>query len=153
MKTKSKLYLLAVSAAALALNVSTSSGQVFSPAEALNNRAIAASPRAKEAFPWLTRTPSVPAADACCDKGETRNALTEAKKNRAYAASPRVRELFPELGLTSTPPTEFTIAPLVEKNEAVKSSPRYREQHPEILRVTPTGTAKGGASKLMEFGK
>lgn len=54
MKTKNKLYLLAVGAAALALNISTGSGQVFSPADAVNNRAIAASPRAKEAFPgWL----------------------------------------------------------------------------------------------------
>lgn len=149
---KTKVYLLAVSAAALSLSATAGFGQVFSPADALNNRAVAASPRAKEAFPWLTRAPSV-RTDACCDKGEARNALTEAKKNRAYAASPRVRELFPELGLTPTPPTEFTIAPLVEQNEAVKSSPRYREQHPEALRVTPTGNAKGGASKLMQFEK
>ena len=152
MKTNNRLYLLVMTAAALSLNATTSFGQVFSPADAINNRAVAASPRAKEAFPWLTRTPSVQA-DACCDKGEVKNALTEAKKNRAYAASPRVRELFPELGLTPTPPTAFTIAPLVEKNEAVKSSPRYREQHPEISRGTPTGTAKGGAAKLMESGK
>ena len=48
MKTKNKLYLLAVGAAALSLNISTGSGQVFSPADAVNNRAIAASPRAKE---------------------------------------------------------------------------------------------------------
>ena len=152
MKTKNKMYLLAVTAAAFALSATTSVGQVFNAEDVTNNRAVAASPRAKEAFPWLTRTAPV-RADACCDKGEVKNALTEAKKNRAYAASPRVRELFPELGLTPTPPTEFTIAPLVEKNEAVKSSPRYREQHPEISRGTPTGTAKGGASKLMEFGK
>lgn len=152
MKTKNKLSLLAVTAAVLSLSAATGVGQVFSPQDAINNRAIAASPRAKEAFPWLTRTHAV-RTDACCDKGEVKNALTEAKKNRAYAASPRVRELFPELGLTPTPPTEFTIAPFVEKNEALKSSPRYREQHPEVLRLTPAGTAKGGASKLMEFGK
>ena len=152
MKTKIRLYLLAVTAAALSLNATTSLGQVFNAKDVINNRAVAASPRAKEAFPWLTRT-AAPRIEACCDKGEVKNALTEAKKNRAYAASPRVRELFPELGLTPTPPTAFTIAPLVEKNEAVKSSPRYREQHPEISRGTPTGTAKGGASKLMESGK
>ena len=149
MKTNIRLYLLAVTAAALSLNATTSLGQVFNAKDVINNRAVAASPRAKEAFPWLTRTGPV-RADACCDKGEVKNALTEAKKNRAYAASPRVRELFPELGLTPTQPREFTIAPLVEKNEALKSSPRYREQHPEALRVTPAGTAKGGASKLME---
>ena len=149
---KTKLYLLAVSAAALALSVSTSSGQVFSSVDALNNRAVAASPRAKEVFPWLTRgVPSEPA--ACCDKGEVKNELTEAKKNPAYAASPRVREMFSELGRDPAPRREFTIAPLVEKNVAVQSSPRYREQHPELSRGTTTGTAKGGASKLMEFGK
>jgi len=144
MKTKSKLYLLAVSAAALALNVSTSSGQIFSPADALNNRAVAASPRAKEAFPWLTRT-AVPRTEACC----AANALDEVKKNRAYAASPRVLEQFPELSRAARTQPEFTIAPLVEKNAALLSSPRYRENHPEVSR----GTAKGGASKLMEPGK
>lgn len=152
MNTKSKMYLLAVTAAAFAMSGTTSVGQVFNAEDVINNHAVAASPRAKEAFPWLTRTPST-RADACCDQGEVRNALTEARKNRAYAASPRVREMFPELGRTPVAPQEFTIAPLVEKNEAVKSSPRYREQHPETMRVTPTGTAKGGASKLMEFGK
>lgn len=139
-------------AAALSLNVTTGVGQVFNAKDVINNRAVANSPRAKEEFPWLTRTPSV-RADACCDKGEVKNALTEAKKNRAYVASPRIREMFPELNRTPAPPQEFTIAPLVEKNEAVKSSPRYRELHPELSRGTTTGTAKGGASRLMEFGK
>ena len=152
MKTKNRLYLLAVTAAALSLNATTGVGQVFNAKDVINNRAVANSPRAKEEFPWLTRT-AAPRTDACCDKGEVKNALTEAKKNRAYAASPRVREMFPELSRTPAPPQEFTIAPLVEKNEALKSSPRYREQHPEALRGTTTGTAKGGASKLMEWNK
>ena len=152
MKTKIRLYLLAVTAAALSLNATTSLGQVFNAKDVINNRAVAASLRAKEAFPWLTRT-AAPRIEACCDKGEVKNALTEAKKNRAYAANPRVREIFPELSRTPAPPQEFTIAPLVEKNEALKSSPCYREQHPEALRGTTTGTAKGGASKLMEWNK
>ena len=152
MKTKNRLYLLAVTAAALSLNATTGVGQVFNAKDVINNRAVANSPRAKEEFPWLTRTPSVHA-DACCDKGEVKNALTEAKKNRAYAASPRVREMFPELAREAAPEREFTIAPLVEKNEGVKSSPRYRELHPELSRGTTTGTAKGGASRLMEIGK
>ena len=152
MKTKNRLYLLVMTAAALSLNATTGVGQVFNAKDVINNRAVANSPRAKEAFPWLTRT-AAPRPDACCDQGEVKNALTEAKKNRAYAASPRVREMFPELNRTPAPPQEFTIAPLVEKNEALKSSPRYREQHPEALRGTTTGTAKGGASKLMEWNK
>src|SRR5688572_18644351 len=154
MKTKNRLNLLAVGAAALALSISTSSGQVFSPADALSNSAIAASPRAKEAFPWLTRAAAT-RADACCKETAENAALAAAKKNRALAASPRMVEQFPELARseTSSKTPVFTIAPLVEKNAAVKSSPRYREQHPEISRGTATGSAKGGASKLMELGK
>lgn len=152
MKTKNRLYLLAVSAAALALNVSTSSGQVISPADALNNRAIAASPRAKEAFPWLTRAP-VTRTEACCKETTENAALAAVKKNRALAASPRMLEQFPELARSAPTQPEFTIAPLVEKNAALLSSPRYRENHPEVSRGATTGTAKGGASKLMELGK
>ena len=151
MKTKNKLTLLVVAAAAFALSATTGVGQVFNAEDATNNRAVAASPRAKEAFPWLTRTAPV-RADACCDKGEVKNALTEAKKNRAYAASPRVRELFPELGRIPAPPQEFTIAPLVENNRAFVTSPRAKEQFPELRFSSPT-TAKGGASKLMDSGK
>jgi len=152
MKTTSKLYLLAVTAAAFSLSAATGIGQVFNSEDVISNRAVAASPRAKEQFPWLTRTPFI-RADACCDKGEVKNEMTEAKKNRAYAASPRVRELFPELGRTPTPPREFTIAPLVEKNAAILTSPRAREEFPHLLRSSTPGTAKGGASKLMESGK
>jgi len=148
MKTTNISYLLAVSAAALALNVSPSSGQVFSPTDAVNNRAVAASPRAKEAFPWLTRTVA-PRTEACCSA----NALSEVKKNRAFAASPRALEQFPELARSAPTQPEFTIAPLVEKNAAVLSSPRYRENHPVLSRETATGTAKGGAGKLMERSK
>lgn len=152
MKTKNYLSLLAIIATAVSINTTTADAQSVDSAESMKNSAVAASPRAKEVFPWLTRAPSS-VSDSCCDKAEAKNALTEAKKNPAYAASPRVRELFPELGRDPTPRREFTIAPLVEKNEAVQSSPRYREQHPELSRGTTTGTAKGGASKLMESGK
>jgi hypothetical protein len=123
------LYLLAVSAAALALNVSTSSGQVFSPADALNNRAVAASPRAKEAFPWLTRNtvPSVTPA---------KTALAEVTKNRAFAASPRVLEQFPELARRAQPvrSADSSVATTVIKNRAWASSPRAKEQFPWLAR-------------------
>jgi len=147
MKTKRTMYLLAVGAAALVMNVSTSSGQAFSPVDALNNRAIAASPRAKEEFPWLTRT-AAPRAEGCC----TMDALSEVKYNRALAASPRALEQFPELARSAPDLPEFGIAPLVERNNALRTSPRYRENHPAVSRGAP-GTAKGGASKLMEPGK
>jgi hypothetical protein len=147
MKTKNRLYLLAVTAAALSLSPANSIGQVFNSEDVVNNRAVAASPRAKEAFPWLTRS-APPRTEACCAENE----LTSIKKNRALAASPRALEQFPELARSAQSQTEFTIAPLVEKN-AVQSSPRYREEHPALSRGTTTGTAKGGASKLMELGK
>ena len=148
MKTKNRLYLLAVTAAALSLSPATSIGQVFNSEDVVNNRAVAASPRAKEAFPWLTRS-ALPRNEACCAVNE----LTAVRQNRALAASPRVLEQFPELARSAAPQPEFTIAPLVEKNTAVQSSPRYREAHPALSRGTPSGTAKGGASKLMELGK
>jgi hypothetical protein len=152
MKTKNYLSLLALTATALSLNITTATAQYVDSVESLKNRAVAASPRAKEAFPWLTRAASSPS-DACCEKSEAKNELTDAKRNRAYAASPRVREMFPELGRDPTVGQEFTIAPLVEKNSAILSSPRGREEFPALSRGTTPGTAKGGASKLMELGK
>jgi hypothetical protein len=152
MKTQNYLSLLAIVATALSMNIATTAAQSVDSAESLKNSAVAASPRAKEVFPWLRRAPSS-RSDACCDKVEVKNELTEARKNRAYAASPRVREMFPELGRDPTPRREFTIAPLVEKNAAVLSSPRYREQRPALSRGTTPGTAKGGASDLLELGR
>lgn len=130
MKTHSKLFLLAVSAAALSLTISTSSGQVFSAADALNNRAVAASPRAKEAFPWLTRgtvkttSPSKSAA--------SKTALTAAAMNRAFARSPRLLEQFPELARSAPAPqtTDSAIASTVIMNRAWASSPRAKELFP-----------------------
>jgi hypothetical protein len=148
MRTKNRLSLLAVTAAALSLSLATSIGQVFNSKDVVNNRAVAASPRAKEAFPWLTR-PAPPRTDECCAANE----LTTVKNNRAFAASPRALEQYPQLARSAPAQHEFTIAPLVERNSAVQSSPRYREQYPALSRRTTAGTAKGGATKLMELGK
>ena len=147
MKTKNYLNLLAVTAAALSLNMTTATAQYVDSVASLKNSAVAASPRAKEVFPWLTRA-APPRAESC-----TVNELTAVKNNRALAASPRALEQFPELARSAPARTEFTIAPLVEKSAAVQSSPRYQEEHPTLSRGTTTGTAKGGASKLMESGK
>ena len=129
MKAKTKLYLLAVSAAALALNVSTTSGQVFDSVEALNNRAVAASPRAKEVFPWLTRGTAT-----AVTSGKT--ALTDMTKNRALAASPRTLEQFPELARPAQPPkvTDSSVASTVIKNRALAASPRAKEEFPWLAR-------------------
>ena len=130
MKTKS--YLLAVGAAALALNLSTSSGQVFDSVEDLNNSAVAASPRAKETFPWLTRKAVVKPA---------KSSVADVVRNRAFAASPRMIEQFPELARPAQPvkPASST-AGAVLKNRAFASSPRAREEFPWLARGSYTVT-------------
>lgn len=135
MKMKTRLYLLAVSAAALALNVSTSSGQVFDSVEALNNRAVAASPRAKEVFPWLTRSTVSPVTPA-------KTALADVTKNRAFASSPRTLEEFPELARPAQPAKagDSSIAATVIKNRALAASPRAKEEFPWLARGNYTVT-------------
>lgn len=135
MKTKTKLYLLAVSAAALALNLTTASAQLFNSTDVANNRAVAASPRALEQFPWLARQTAKPAMTA--KSADTRTALTEVKKNRALAASPRMLEQFPELGRPVQPlrkSTESSVAATMIKNRALAASPRMIEQFPWLAR-------------------
>ena len=130
---KSKLYLLAVIAAALSLNASTSSGQVFDSAEALSNRAVAASPRAKEVFPWLTRGTATAVTP-------TKTALAHVTKNRAFAASPRVLEQFPELARPAQPVkfADSSVAATVIKNRALAASPRAKEEFPWLARGSYT---------------
>ncbi|MBI3415264.1 MAG: hypothetical protein HY043_08085 [Verrucomicrobia bacterium] len=148
MKTKNYLSLLAIIATALSLNITTATAQSVDSVESLKNHAIVVSPRAKETFPWLTRS-ALPRTEACCPVNE----LTAVKSNRALVASPRVLEQFPELTRSASTRPAFSIAPLVEKNAAVLSSPRAREEFPARSRGTPPATAKGGATKLMELGK
>lgn len=130
-KTKTKLYLLAVSAAAFSLWVATSYAQPFNAADALNNRAIAASPRAKEVMPWLARATAKPVVTA--RSSDARTALTMVKKNRALAVSPRMLEQFPELRCPVQPlhkSSESSIASTKLKNRAYVVSPRVLEQFP-----------------------
>lgn len=132
---KTKLYLLAVSAAALSLNLTTASAQLFDATDVANNRAIAASPRAKEVFPWLARQTAKPSVTP--SPSATRTALTEVKKNRALAASPRMLEQFPELGRPVQPlrkSTESSFASAELKNRAYAASPRALEQFPWLAR-------------------
>lgn len=151
MKTKSYPSLLALAGTLLSLHITTGAAQSVDSVESLKNRAVAASPRAKEAFPWLARA-SAPGTDVCCSEATAKNELTEARKNRALAASPRALEQFPQLGRRAAPRQEFNLAPLVE-NTGILSSPRVREEFPALTRGSTPGTAKGGASKLMELGK
>ena len=109
MKTKIRLYLLAVTAAALSLNATTGLGQVFNAKDVINNRAVANSPRAKEEFPWLTRGGTEPTRSKEAVT-TSKSALAEVRENRALAASPRMKELYPELARGAEKSVE--IAPL-----------------------------------------
>lgn len=133
MKTNSKWYLLALGATLVALNAPPSSGQVFNSVEALNNRAVAASPRAKEAFPWLTRDAVV---------RPTKTAVADVMKNRAFAASPRTLEEFPELARPAQPvkSADSSVIAGVIKNRAFAASPRAREEFPWLARGSFTVT-------------
>jgi hypothetical protein len=126
MKTRTRLVLLAVTAAALSLHLATTSGQVFDSVESLNNRAVGASPRANEMFPWLART-SVTAA---------KRSAAEASPSRATAASPRILEEFPELSrLTQTAKSGGSfVRDSAIMNRAVAASPRAKEEFPWLLR-------------------
>ena len=149
MKMKNKMYLLAVVTAALSLNITTAVGQVFTAADVLNNRAIAASPRAKEAFPWLTRG-STEQTRSKAVVTTSKSALAVVKENSSLAASPRMKEQFPELARPALSSSEYTVAtrtainPLTEvmRNSAVAASPRMKELYPELAR---------GAEKSVEI--
>jgi hypothetical protein len=96
----------------------------------LNNRAVAASPRAKELFPWLTRSV------APAKSFDSKTALVGEKKNRAVAASPRILEQFPELARPGQPvkSADSWVSSTVIKNRAFASSPRGREEFPWLNR-------------------
>lgn len=134
MKITKTLLLGAVAAAAFATTQNLQAAN-FSPSD-LNNRAIAASPRAKEQFPWLTRQ-ALPVRST--SRAEV---VATIKKNRAVAASPRMIEQFPELARGEQPTTiaasksgsEVNPYTLVTKNRAFAASPRALEQFPWLAR-------------------
>lgn len=143
MKTNLKLYLLAVSAAALSLNITTVSAQLFDAADVAKNSAVANSPRAIEVFPWLARRSATPA--VAVKPSSPRTALADVAKNRAFASSPRTLEQFPELARTGAPSrrlVESSVPSNVAKNHAFVASPRVLEEYPEL--------ARGRAAKPIE---
>lgn len=134
MKTTRTLLLGAVAAVALTTTQNLKAAD-FAVSD-LSNRAIAASPRAKEQFPWLTRQASLVSSPTRAD------VVSTIKKNRALAASPRMIEQYPELARTAqssdatsaksgTGETQLT---RVLKNSALAASPRMLEQFPQLAR-------------------
>jgi hypothetical protein len=71
MKTKNKLNLLAITAAVLSLSAATGVGQVFSPEDAINNRAVADQP---------TSEGGIPVVDAHCGSAHAMPVVTKAKQ-------------------------------------------------------------------------
>jgi hypothetical protein len=148
MKTTRALLLGAVAAAVLTAGQTVRAAD-FSPSD-LSNRAIAASPRAKEQFPWLTRQTPQRTQTSVHSGG----VVSTIKKNRALAASPRMIEQFPELARTgqvkSTDSDNATIGNSVVakvlKNRALAASPRMLEQFPELAR----GRASAATAKSIE---
>ena len=134
MKTTQTLLLGAVAAALLTATATVRAAD-FSVKD-LSNRAIAASPRAKEQFPWLTRqvSTSVPTTS----RSET--TLSIVSRNRALAASPRMLEQFPQLARVNTVKPASTSTSVnsemakVLKNSAYAASPRAKEQFPWLAR-------------------
>jgi len=112
--------------AMLALAASTASGQSFSRDDALKNPAYAASPRAIEAFPWLTRTSAQPTA------ATTVSVPAAVTSNPSFAASPRVRELYPQLGRPVPVLSKATTPETL--NAAYAASPRAKELFPWLTR-------------------
>lgn len=141
---KTKLYPVAMSTAALSLNLATAVGQVFTPIEASNNQAIDASPRAKEEFPWLARSPGPTRSLKAVVP--SKSALAVVKENPALATSPRMKEQYPELARLPLSPVETRVAtrpginPLtaVRRNSALEASPRMKELYPELARGAQT---------------
>lgn len=135
MKTTQTLLLGAVAAALLTV---TATGQAadFSVKD-LSNRAIAASPRAKEQFPWLTRQSSATTASITRSDSVPANI----RNNRALAVSPRMLEQYPQLARTgslkpvTTTPTGNSEVAKVLKNRAYAASPRAIEQFPWLART------------------
>lgn len=134
MKTTQTLLLGAVAAALLTATATVQAAN-FSVKD-LSNRAIAASPRAKEQFPWLTRQ-VLPVRST--SRAEV---VANIKKNRAVAASPRMIEQFPELARGEQPTTVASsksgsgVNPYTSltKNRSFAASPRALEQFPWLAR-------------------
>lgn len=121
---KFNLHLLTIGTAILTLNSVSTIGQVFSGNDVSNNRAIAASPRAREEFPWLTR-----------DQPRVEKAKGALVMRGKFLAAPRVLEEFPELARSSEPTKgSYSNASTLLKNRALAASPRAQEEFPWLAR-------------------
>jgi hypothetical protein len=115
---------LAILAGSLATSFTTFADSPFSEQDARNNAAVANSPRARESFPWLTRTAPV---------GERSTTRPAERNNISYAKSPRVLEEYPELARGPLGGTSARSVDVPEwANRAFAASPRAKEEFPAL---------------------
>ena len=132
MRAKVRQTLVALGAAALTAGPMTVTGQYVDSPEALKNHAVAASPRAKEVFPWLRGTTPVVTREA------GKSPLADVGSNRAILASPRMLENFPELRPMGRPQAASSAADelaAIRSNRALAASPRMLELFPVLARA------------------
>ena len=130
MRATGRIALLALGAAALTLGGETAKAQAVDSLQELNNRAVAASPRAKEKFPWLRGSVPVPR-----EKGKT--VMAYVADNRAVLAAPRTQEEFPELRPMARPRAgtfESDELAAIRANAALAVNPRMLELYPALAR-------------------
>lgn len=133
MKTK-RILMLAAIASSLAVIFNSYGDSPFSERDARNNVAVAASPRARESFPWLTRTAPV---------GERSVSRPADLSNQAYAHSPRVLEVYPELTRTSSGTRAAGCVHIPElANRAFAASPRAKEAFPWLFHRSDSKAAE-----------
>ena len=131
---KTKILIGAAALLGALLTFSARADSPFTERDARINAAVAASPRAREVFPWLTRTPTASA-----------RAVTNAElKNTAYAKSPRVLELYPELSRSGEAAQPVCVPVPQLSNRGYAASPRAKEMFPH-LRVNSADVPACGA--------
>ena len=118
--------------AALAISFNGYADSPFTEREARSNAAVAASPRARESFAWLTRTATV--------SGKGTAALSRELNNAAYAKSPRMLETYPELSRENTSGVAGCVRVPELMNRGFTASPRAKETFP-FLRTSVAATA------------
>jgi hypothetical protein len=124
---KTRELALAILAGSLVTSVSTFGDSPFSERDARHNAAIANSPRARESFPWLTRTTQI------ADRSTARPIELN---NVRYLRNPRLLEQYPELARGPSIRTSqkcFDVRAVA--NRGFAASPRAKEEFPE-LRIT-----------------
>lgn len=124
MKPTTLIRLLAVATAVLLAPSMALFAQAAESNQAPLNPAFAASPRAKEAYPWLTRVATVR------NDRDTRSAGSVIKQHRSLATSPRILEQYPELTRLQSSPVRSDAASRTVADSVLRTSPRARGLSP-----------------------